>query len=379
MDISYIINQLGEEREEYFNAVSPPIIQTSNFTYPTMKAFRTAFQDERSNHIYTRGNNPTVNILCKKIAALEGAEESLILSSGAAAISNAVVSQVKSGDHIVCVKNCYSWAYNLMTKTLPRFGVSTTFIDGRDINHFKNAIQSNTVLIYLESPSSAVFDLQDLKAVAALAKSQNLITIIDNSYASPLSQSPIKMGVDIVIHSATKYLNGHSDVVAGVIASSSTIINQIFHGEYMTFGNVISPHSAWLMLRGLRTFPIRIQRSSESTQKIVAFLEQHSKVKRVFYPFSPSHPQYELTQQQMSIPMAQFSVEFVTQEISQLDAFCDALQYFLIAVSWGGHESLALPITTDYHGNELNIVRFYIGLEDADILIQDIEQALDVI
>lgn len=376
MDISYIINQLGEEREEYFNAVSPPIIQTSNFAFSSVKAFRAAIEDEQNNHIYTRGNNPTVNILRQKIAALEGAEDALVVSSGAAAISNAVIANVKTGDHIVCVKNCYSWAYHLMTKMLSRFGVSTTFVDGRYIENFKNAIQPNTAVIYLESPSSAIFDVQDIKAVSELAKSKKIVTIIDNSYASPLAQSPIKMGVDIVIHSATKYLNGHSDVVAGVIASDAAMIAKIFHGEYMTLGNIITPHSAWLFIRGLRTLPIRIRQSSQSTQLIVAFLEKHPKVKRIFYPFLASHPQYKLAQEQMSIPMAQFSVEFTTQDRQQLDAFCDALQYFLIAVSWGGHESLIIPITTDCHGQELNIVRFYIGLETPDVLINDIQQAL---
>jgi cystathionine beta-lyase/cystathionine gamma-synthase len=375
-NISYIINHLGEERKQYFNAISPPIIQTSNFTFNSVSEFREHIQSERTHHIYTRGNNPTVHILAQKLAALEGAETALLVGSGAAAISNAVIANVKGGDHVVCVNNAYSWANNLLTKLLPRFGVSTTFIDGTDIDNFKNAIQDNTSVIYLESPTSIVFDLQDLRTVAELAKSHRIITILDKSYATPLSKSAIVQGIDIVIHSATKYISGHSDVVAGVIASNAEMIEKIFHGEYMTLGNILSPNDAWLVLRGLRTLPARLQQTSQTATKILAYFQSHPQVEYIFHPFLPSHPQCELAKTQMTMPMSLFSVQFKTQQLTRLDAFCDALQYFLTAVSWGGHESLALPITVNYKGEELAIVRFYVGLENAELLIDDLEQSM---
>ena len=379
MDISYTLNQLGEDRFNYFNAISPPIIQTSNFMFDSVADFKKKREDEKNNHIYTRGNNPTVQILAKKLAALEGAEDALLVASGAAAISNSVIANVKAGDHVVCVNNAYSWANHLLKKLLPRFGVTTTFIEGDDINNFKNAIQDNTVLFYLESPSSLLFTLQDLKVVAQLAKQHNIITILDNSYASPLSHSPIKQGIDIVLHSATKHIGGHSDVVAGVIASNKAMIEKIFHNEYMTLGNILAPNAAWLLLRGLRTIEIRIKRTSATTQKIIQFLENRSEVACIFYPFHQSHPQHDLAWQQMRYPMPMFSVLFKNQEEAKIDAFCDALEYFLLAVSWGGHESLALPLAVEHQGKSLYLVRFYIGLESEEVLIGDIKKALNAL
>lgn len=379
-----ILTHLGEEREKYFNAVAPPIIQTSNFKFDTIADLKKAFEYERGHHLYSRGNNPTVTMCAKKIAALEGAEDALLVGSGAAAIANSVIANVSAGDHIVCVQNAYSWANHLMENLLPRFGVTTTFVDGSDIENFKNAIQPNTKILFLESPTSLVMDLQDLKAVVKLvaeksgqAKANNLITIMDNSYGSPLNNTPIKWGIDIVFHSATKYIGGHSDTVAGVICSSKAMIDKIFASEFMTLGNILSPQNAWLLIRGLRTLPIRVKQAAKTTKKIIKFLEKHPKVDRIIYPHHKSHPQYKLAKKQMPQPMSLFSVTFKTDDIFKLEKFVDDLNYFLIAVSWGGHESLALPIQARQKGGFIQLVRFYIGLEEAEVLISDIEQALD--
>jgi len=197
IDRSHILTHLGEEREKYYNATSPPIIQTSNFSFPTLSEFKKAFDDEFANHLYTRGNNPTVEILRKKLAALEGTEDCLVFASGSAAISAAIIAQVEQGDHIVCVENPYSWTSNLLTKFLPRFGVTTTFV-ASDTEAIKTACQANTKLIMLESPNSATFEIQDLEAIAEYAKWNDIITAIDNSYASPIFQNPAKYGIDIV-------------------------------------------------------------------------------------------------------------------------------------------------------------------------------------
>ena len=206
MDISYIINELAEERENYFNAIAPPIIQSSNFAFKTVDEMRSAFADEYSTYLYSRGLNPTVDILRKKLAALDNAEDCLVFSSGAAAIFAAVLANVKSGDHIVSVEKPYTWTQKMFNEILPRFGVTTTYIDGRDIENFERAILPNTRVIYLESPNSWSYALQDLAAVAELARAENIVTIIDNSFCTPIYQRPIDFGIDLVLQSATNIL-----------------------------------------------------------------------------------------------------------------------------------------------------------------------------
>lgn len=384
MDLSYIINHLGEERENYFRAAAPPIMQASNFAFPSVEEMRNSLAHEMDVPFYTRGANPTVAILRKKIAALEGAEECLIFSSGSAAIAAGVMSSVKAGDHIVCVAKPYSWTNKLLHNLLSRFGVESTMIDGTDPENWWQAIRPNTRLFMLESPNSMTFELQDIAAVTAIAKAHGILTAIDNSYATPLNQQPISMGVDMVMHSATKYLNGHSDVVAGVLCCTRERAEHIFQGEYMTLGGIISPNDAWLMIRGLRTLPLRMERVAQSTPKVVAYLEQHPLVDKVYYPFSPSFPQYELAQKQMKRPAGQFSVILKADEVAQVDRFCDSLQHFLLACSWGGYESLIFPMSTlhtsmNYRTTELpfTLIRFYVGLEDPEMLIADLEQAFE--
>ncbi|WP_394990448.1 trans-sulfuration enzyme family protein [Emticicia sp.] len=381
MNQSFIINQLAEDREKYFHAVAPPIIQTSNFAYPTVDEFMFAIQNEKDEHIYTRGNNPTVNMLCQKMAALEGSEDCLMVGSGAAAITNAVISQVNAGDHIICVQNPYTWANHLMTKILPRFNVHTTFIDGTNIENFKRAFTSKTKLIYLESPISWTFELQNLSEIADFAKKRSITTVIDNSYCTALCQRPIDFGIDLVIYSATKYYNGHSDVVAGAICGSKEKITQIFHNEYMTFGNILAPQNAWLMLRSLRTLPIRLKQSSESTLKIMAYLNDSPKIERIWYPFHESNPQLNLAYKQMKMPMGMFTVAFKNRNVESIKKFCESLQNFLIAVSWGGHESLIMPKCAFVKEDDpqVNMLRFYIGLEEADTLIEDLDQSLSIL
>ncbi|WP_128543089.1 aminotransferase class I/II-fold pyridoxal phosphate-dependent enzyme [Larkinella soli] len=384
MDLSYILNELGENRSDYYNAIAPPIIQTSNFTFPDVESMRRDMLREFDAHLYTRGNNPTVEILRKKLAALEGAEDALVLASGSAAIAAAVIANVGQGDHIVSVAKPYSWTTRLMMDFLPRFGVTTTFVDGTDVQHFERAIQANTRIIYLESPNTFTFELQDLAAVAALAKARGIVTMVDNSYSTPLYQQPIKLGIDLTMHSASKYIGGHSDLVAGVITGSNEMIRKIFYSEFMTLGGIISPQNAWLMIRGLRTLPLRLERSARSAAKIVAFLEDHPKVKRVYYPFSPTHPQYELARRQMSGCGGLLTIALDTDSLDRVDAFADAFRRFILGVSWGGHESLVFPSGIGYSKETLapgdtgfTLVRLYIGLEDPYLLIADLRQALE--
>jgi cystathionine beta-lyase/cystathionine gamma-synthase len=383
LDLSYILNELGEDRERYFNAVAPPVMQTSIFAFKDVAAMRHSVKREYDDPFYSRGNNPTVEMLRKKLAALEGAEDALVFASGSAAIATAVTGNINAGEHIVSVAKPYSWTGKLLSEWLPRFGVTTTFVDGTRVEHFAEAIRPNTKLIYLESPNSLTFELQDIEAVAALAKKHGITTIIDNSYASPLYQQPVAMGVDVVIHSASKYIGGHSDVVAGVVCGTGAMMRKLFAAEYMTFGGIISPMNAWLLLRGLRTLPLRLERISDSTARVVQFLENHPQVEKVCYPFSESHPQHQLACRQMKRGTGLFTIALRTRQIPQVETFCNALKRFILAVSWGGYESLVFPscVTLDAGAYDpgqvqVNLVRLYIGLEDPQLLIEDLGQAL---
>ena len=383
MDISYILNQLGEDRELYYNAITPSVMQSSNFAFDTVASMRKAFTNEKAAHLYTRGNNPTVEILRKKLAALAGAEDSLVLSSGAAAMSAAVISRVQQGDHIVCVKKPYSWTERLCRVILSRFGVETTFVEGSSPTDFSDAVRPNTKVFILESPNTFTFQLQDLAAIAGIAKGKNITTIIDNTYSTPIGQRCIELGIDIEIHSASKYINGHSDVVAGVIISSADLISQIYKSEFMNLGAAISPHDAWLMLRSLRTLPIRLKQTADSTAKVVDFLEGHPAVKEVLHPFAKNNPQLSLAKKQMHFYGGLFSIYLNTDDVSKVERFAESLRYFKMAVSWGGHESLVMPACAFYPDTHSgirsypkNLVRIYVGLEEPAALIEDLQKAL---
>jgi len=384
MDTSYIINALGEEREHYFNAVSAPIIQTSNFAFSTVDDLSRALEDEMSAYLYSRGLNPTVQILTKKLAALESAEECLVFNSGAAAIFASVLANVKSGDHIVSVRAPYTWAQRMFDVILPRFNIGTTYIDGSKIENWRTATRQNTAVYYLESPNSWDFALQDIEAVASLAKSKGILTIIDNSYCTPIFQRPIEMGIDLSLQTATKYISGHSDTLGGVLSGSRTMIKKIFDSEYLNIGSGIQPFNAWLLIRGLRTLPARLERISVTTIKVVNFLKGHPRVESIIFPFDKSFPQYELAQKQMKGACGLFTIVLRSDTRAGIVRFCESLDHFLLAVSWGGHESLVIPKCTgipekdfDSGNPEHRYVRIYVGLEDSDYLINDLAQALD--
>jgi len=383
MSLDNILIHLGEERSKYFNAVAPPIIQSSNFVFDDISSLRNAILDESNTHIYTRGNNPTVSILRKKIAALEKAEDALIVGSGASAAAIAITGNLKSGDHVICIDHPYSWTRKLFSENLSRWDIEVDYIDGRDIENISAAIQENTTLLFLESPNSITFELQDLKACAALAKQHNIVTVIDNSYCSPIFQNPIELGIDIVIHSGTKYLNGHSDVVVGVICSTKEMILKLFKNEYMTYGTIISPHDASLVIRGLRTLEMRMHKIQKVTMQLVDWLAEQKQVKQVLYPFHSSFPQLSLAKEQMRGGSGLFSMILNTDKKSDVEKFINALNNFIIAVSWGGHESLCMPFLAFHdmlgypdHHVDWRLVRMSVGFESFEYLKEDIEQAL---
>ncbi|MCE7061171.1 PLP-dependent aspartate aminotransferase family protein [Dyadobacter sp. CY343] len=386
MEISHILNELGEDRSLYFNAVSPPIVQSSNFVFDTFEDLRRAFENEDSAYLYSRGKNPTIEILRKKLAALDGAEDALVFNSGASAIFASVLANVGAGDHIISVDKPYSWAWRMFDNMLPRFNVSTTYIDGTRIENFEKAILPNTRIIYLECPNSNTFEMQDLEAVARLAKERGIITIVDNSYSTPLHQKPISLGIDLSLQSATKYLGGHSDTVAGVLTGRKDMLQKIFNEQLLNNGSGISPFNAWLILRGLRTLPVRLQHITKTTEKVIGFLKNHPKIERVIFPFDENFPQIELARKQLSGACGLLTIVLKADSHEAIERFTYSLKHFLVAVSWGGHESLILPQAAgiapenfDPTVEKHRMARMYLGLEDADYLIQDLEQALTVL
>ena len=383
MDLSFILNELGENRTDYFNAIAPPIIQSSNFDCQTVEQARKMIQAEHESFLYTRGINPTVSILNEKLASLEQTEAALTVASGASAMALPILANVNQGDHIICVEKPYHWTNVLLTEWLPRFGVSCTFVDGKESSNFEKAIQKNTKIIVLESPNSFTYELQDLDAVSEIAQAHNLITIIDNSYNSPIFLKPARYGIDIVVHSATKYIGGHSDVVAGAICASQEMINKIFYAEYMTLGTIIAPFDAWLLLRGLRTLEIRMERVYTTSKYIVEQLADHSKIEHIYYPMHQANPQYELAQEQLMGCGGLFTLALKVEDAKQVENFCNELSGFKIAVSWGGHESLIFPACAKYSCTDeankqanFNQVRFYVGLENPEYLLERIILAL---
>jgi cystathionine beta-lyase/cystathionine gamma-synthase len=252
------------------------------------------------------------------------------------------------------------------------------------IENFERAILPNTTLIYLESPNSWDYALQDLKAVAELAKAEGIVTVIDNSYCTPLYQQPYLMGIDLVLQSATKYISGHSDVVAGVLSGSKEMITRIFNSEYMNIGSGIQPFNAWLLIRGLRTLPMRLAHISTTTHEIVRFLQQHPQVEEVIFPLDESFPQYELARQQMTGACGLLTFVVKAENIDQIEQFCNNLQHILMAVSWGGYESLIIPKCSGIRkedfiasSKEHRMLRLYVGQESSAYIISDLERGFE--
>ena len=380
-DYGAILHHLGEESLP-LNAVSPPIFQTSNFCFPSFEELRAAVNDELGHCLYTRGNNPTVNLAEAKLAALEKGEKAKLLGSGAAAITNSVMAFVKAGDHIVCVRDAYTWMGKLASSYLPRFGVECSFVEGTDIAEIEAAIRVNTRLIYLESPTSMTFKLQDLAAVASLARSRGIRTITDNTWATPYFCNPLELGVDIVVHSGSKYLGGCSDILAGVVVGNKEDVERIIQQESLQMGSVADPFMAWLMLRGLRTFHLRMPAHFRSAMDVSRFLESHGKVAQVLYPFLDSHPQAELAKRQFRGGSGLLSIRLDTADIRRVVRFVDSLTLFKRAVSWGGYESLVFPSAASYASasevpeDRAGLVRLHVGLEESEALIADLDQAL---
>ncbi len=378
--IETMLSHYAEDRSSAFGAVVPPIYQTSLFTFDSMQSISDAFNNSEESFIYTRGNNPTAKIVEEKIAFMENGECAKLFSSGMGAISSAILSCIKSGDHIVAVETVYGPTISLLAEyLLEKFDIKTTFVKA-DADEIINATKKNTSLIYLESPTSLVFEIIDLEKVTNYAKANNIKTIIDNSWSTPIFQKPLNLGVDISVHSVSKYISGHSDIVAGVVISTKERIKSILKQEHALFGAKISPLEAWLILRGMRTLPVRMNQHSKSAMLVANFLKDHPKIIKVNYPGLESHPNHNLAKKQMSGFSGLLSF-IVDSNLEGTHRFVDNLKYFNIGVSWGGFESLALNLARDGKDKSIppGLVRMSIGLESPKDLIEDIEKALTLV
>ena len=359
-------------------AVSPPIYQTSLFTFDSYQSMVDRFRGDSSQPVYSRVDNPTVSVLLEKICQLEEGEAAAAFASGMAAISNAVLSQVKSGDRIVCVRHIYPDAYRLLKGLCAKFGVSSEFVDGTDLSAIEAALPG-AKLLYLESPSTWVMEEQDLAAIAKLARAAGVTTIVDNSWASPIFQKPLRLGIDLVIHSASKYISGHSDAVAGLLVGNRAFVDRMNLEVSPYLGAKLSAHEAALLLRGLRTLPLRMARHWKSGLLIAERLANHEMVKRVFHPgLSPS----EFSTLQGYGGLFSFEID----DKIDVPAFCDALSIFRLGVSWGGHESLVMPAEVSINqagehsaavdfGISPRMIRLFVGLEDPEDLWSDLAKA----
>ncbi|MEN0046460.1 MAG: aminotransferase class I/II-fold pyridoxal phosphate-dependent enzyme [Bacteroidota bacterium] len=383
------LSHFGEDRLAYEGAVVPPIFQNSLFTYESWEAIDEAFDDRTNSYIYSRGNNPTARVAQEKIAKLAGGEKALLFTSGMAAISAAVLHCVEPNGHVIAIKNIYGPANNLLSNYLKRkMNLAVTFVSGKELLEFEQAIQENTQLIYLESPSSGIFALQDLRAVAELAKTRGIKTIIDNSWATPYFQQPLAMGIDLEMHSCSKYIGGHSDVVAGVLIGKKDLLDAIFVNEYEWIGGRIAPMDAWLITRSLRTLPIRMKAHQANAMTVANYLEKHSAIEGVNYPGLASFEQYELGKQQMTGYTGLLSFRLKTNDLKKVKTFFNSLKIFKIGVSWGGHESLIYALAISYikemtpeqfaaTGLAYGDMRISVGLERVEDLIEDLARALE--
>jgi cystathionine beta-lyase/cystathionine gamma-synthase len=373
-----------DDRERFEGAVVPPIFQNTLFTYSTFDILTDALQSEHSFYVYGRGTNPTVEIVEKKIAALERGEACKCFSSGMAAVSAAIINSIKSGDHVLCVSNLYYSTMELL-KYIGKFNISHSVIYSTKIEDIKQAIQPNTKMIYLESPTDLTFRVVNLDEIAKLAKSLGIRTIIDNTWATPLFQKPLTKGIDIVVHSASKYLGGHSDVLGGAIVTSKENMKTIFRKEYLLIGAAMPPNEASLLLRGLRTLPFRMLAHQENAFKVAEFLSHHPKVERVNFPGLPTHPDYRLAKSQFTGFSGLMSIELKEANFNHVKTVINKTKIFKIGVSWGSFESLILSPNLGNNEGKLvkahinpGTIRLAVGLENAGALIDDLRQALSV-
>lgn len=363
-----------------------PIYQTSTFVFKDVDQGAHRFAGEEAGYIYTRLGNPTLTELEAKIAALEGGEAALGAASGMAAISTALVSLLKQGDHIVAGDTLYGCTHGFIHELLPQYGIEVTMVDTSDINNIEQAMKTNTKVVYVETPANPTMKLVDLKGTAEIAHNHGARLIVDNTFMSPYLQRPIEHGADVVVHSATKYIGGHGDVIAGLIISSKELIDNMRIPYLKDFGGVLSPFDAWLLLRGLKTLGVRMDRHCANAQKVAEYLEKHPLIDEVHYPGLPSHPQHELAKKQINGFGGMMSFE-LEGGLEAGKVLMNSVKMISLAVSLGCVDSLIQHPASMTHspvpreerlkaGITDGQVRLSVGIEDIEDIIADLDQAL---
>jgi methionine-gamma-lyase len=374
----------GEEKFHVGATVGTSIARTANFTFSGTEEMKLWAEGKSSAYIYTRYGNPTLAIAEAKLAALEGAEAAIVTASGMAAISSSLLAVLKAGDEVISTRQTYGGTYRLMRDNFPRFGIVVRHVES-DLGGIDKLVNPRTKVLYIETPTNPTLRLVDLKKAMAFAKEWDLISMIDNTFASPVLQKPIELGFNIVLHSATKYLAGHSDVIAGAAAGSRALIDLVRH-NVINLGGSMDPEAAFLLIRGMKTVELRMKHQCESAMTVARYLEKHPKVARVHYPGLASHPDHQLAKRQMKGFGAMLAFD-LKGGLAAARRFCDRTRVFLLAASLGGVESLVvLPIYTSHYnmslaelrgaGVEPGTVRVSVGLEDPADLIEDLRQAL---
>ena len=375
----------GHEREA-FGALVTPLYQSATFVFESAQQGGERFAGNELGYIYTRLGNPTTAELERKMAILEGAEAAAATASGMGAVSAALLANLQMGDHLVASNAVYGCTYALMTTQFARFGIEVSLVDFSSVTEIEAAIKSNTKVIFCETPVNPHLQVFDLAAIANIAKRHQLVSIVDNTFMTPLLQRPLDFGIDLVVHSATKYLNGHGDVIAGIVCGSEEQLHKVKYEILKDIGAVISPHDAWLILRGLKTLDVRLQRHCDSAQRVAEFLAEHPSITRVYYPGLKSHQGHKFIGQQMKRAGGVIAFELAAN-LEEAMAFVGYLKLFSIAVSLGDAESLIQhpasmthsPYTPEARaaaGIGDNLLRISIGLEDCDDIIADLNQAL---
>lgn len=376
----------GRINDEQFGSLATPLYQTSTFTFKNAQQGAKRFAGEEEGYIYTRLGNPTTRQLEMRLAAMEGTEDAAATSTGMGAVSAALLANLECGDHLIASKALYGCSFALINHRLTKFGISVTFVDMEDPSNIEQAIKPNTKLVFLETPINPNLIVLDLEAICKITKKHNLLSIVDNTFLTPVLQQPIKFGADIIVHSATKYLNGHGDVVAGIVCGTSEMINHIKMTVLKDIGATISPHDAWLILRGLKTLPIRIERHCQNAQLIAEFLESHPMISQVYYPGLPSHSGYKYIGKQMKAAGGIIAFE-LKGDITTGELFINHMKLFSIAVSLGDAESLIQHPASMTHspysqeereqaGISDSLIRISVGLEHVNDLITDLKEAL---
>src|SRR5579863_9876585 len=375
----------GADLEKRNGPVAPEIYQTSTFeVIDNDEQIRVTSTDR----YYTRWGNPTITLAEETVASIEGTDAARVFASGMGAITTTILALLKAGDHIVAQRDIYGGVTKFFSEWLPKLGIETTFVDTNDYEQHAQAIRPNTKMLYLESPTNPSLRVVDMKQAAALAKQHGLISMIDSTFGTPINQHPAKYGIDLVMHSGTKYLSGHADLTCGVVCGRQELMDQLWETR-TTLGNCMDPHASWMLIRGLKTLAVRVARQNENAQRVAEFLEQHAKVRRVHYPFLKTHPQYAIAREQMTggSGMVTFEVEGTGEDARRVS---ESMHMFTLATSLGGVESLvSIPVLTSHAmisaeqrekmGVTEQMVRLSVGIENADDLIADLEHALEAV